>query len=139
MYDPNERKGTGRTTRMMDAVDDAFRKGARYIQVVVVLPELSASAFYERMASDLGAECVDRRGKDKVALSLTPKAVHESVPGSAICEVAFMSADRSWDWERMRFLNSHDSCLVFVDHWVIERRFLKMLTELHRYDGEGRY
>lgn len=42
----------------------------------------------------------------------------------------------AFDWHLMQIRGAHPNCITLVDHYAIERRFKRLLEELHRYDAE---
>lgn len=44
---------------------------------------------------------------------------------------------RDFDWIRLRSPDMHPDTVVLIDHFVIETRFERLLTMLHRFDVEA--
>lgn len=42
-----------------------------------------------------------------------------------------------FDWATMTLPRAHQNCVVLVDHFLIEQRFMDVLAELHAYDEDA--
>lgn len=135
MKHAEELKRSGRTTRMLNHAVDAFTNGHQvwligddnrwcntvYAQLRNMIP--GAFRFYQYRGDMINRVDIQ--------------------PGPAIIIVnANMGIyAREWDWETMRLANDRTQTntqdrIYLVDHHIIERRFARMLSELHRYDED---
>lgn len=60
------------------------------------------------------------------------KVYYKSNGGS----VQFSAPADRFNWDLLGFPGAHQSCVMLVDHYAIERRFSKVLEMLHRYDHQ---
>lgn len=129
-------KGTGRTTRMLNHAVDAFTNGH---QVWLIGDNNSwCTRMYQMLRNMIpGAfRFYQYRGDmvNRVDIS----------PGPAIIIVNANTGlhAQEWDWETMRLAcdrtptKDTQNRIYLVDHHIIERRFARMLSELHRYDED---
>jgi hypothetical protein len=99
-------RGSGRTQRMLEtAIADAQAGRAVYVMAA----DKQHRAYLERRLADMGTEGL---------------GIKIETPNST----------GNFDWDRMALVGAHPNCLTFVDHWAIEKRFERILRELHRWD-----
>lgn len=99
-------RGTGRTARML-AEALRLNKAGRAVYVIVE---------GTHMAREF------RRMLDKQS------------PGHAV-QFETEASLPNFHWHTVQLRGAHANCVVLVDHWVIERRFRRVLAELHRFDS----
>ncbi len=114
-------KGTGRTTRMLEAAIASARK-PQYVMVV---------AANQRDADRLKEQCATMLNRKISGPKVYLAADGEPYGG----EITFERVqDRDWDWRTMTFRGSYPTIPVHVDHNAIEQEYGHILRELHRYD-----
>lgn len=117
-----EKQGTGRTTRMLEAVKDNCRDG---ISIFVVMPD-------SVMAKSV------QRSFERMILSVVGWPPFEQ-DGSTTrwngAQVIWASCrDQGWNWKTMRLDGIDPICLVFVDPSCIEMHFHHLIEAWHRFD-----
>lgn len=100
---------TGRTRRMLAAAVKAAKEG--YAVYVMTLNESHAKEIL-RILNFRG----DFRGGTYNIKIETPESM------------------KNYDFYTGRLLGAHPNCKVFVDHWVIEQKFLNIIQTLHAFD-----
>lgn len=107
-YDANERKGTGRTTRMLE---EALRLSSEGRAVYVVADNRAHAKTIEAQLA-----------------ALSPPEHHgiKVEDGNRFPEL---------DWVTMTMPRAHPNCAVLVDHYAVERRIVLMLQMMHRFDA----
>ena len=115
-----EHRGTGRTTRMMQAAIAEASKG-RY--VFVVMANVSQIQNQKDWVLDEFASVTKSVGGMKIYIA---------DKGGCIQFDTIYS--RQFKPESLSFIGAHPKCQVFVDHYAIESRYAKLLSQLHRFD-----
>lgn len=108
-YNANARKGTGRTTRMLqEAIRLALAGRAVYV---------------------VGANSAHAKTLEAQLAALSPPERHG---------IKFEDATRfpELDWNTMTIRRAHPKCVVLVDHYAIERGIALMLEMMHRFDAD---
>lgn len=111
MYNTHLRQ-TGRTTRMLlDAVEAS--KSGKEVYVLISNHDFLQKIFV--LANEVGIKDYIKNSSIKI-------------------RVISSNHNDDWDWDSYRLLGVGDETAVFVDHIVIERKYEKILSELHKYD-----
>lgn len=100
-------RGTGRTSRMVEAAKDLAKDGKPVVIVV------HSDIFKQDMVRKFDLRC----GSDWV--------------GGRVNVVSMHSHD--FDWHKFT-LHGVQPERVFIDHWVIESRYAQIVELLHRFD-----
>ena len=112
-YDANDRKGSGRTTRMvMHAIQLAKEGKAVYL---------------------LTARATAIRGIESLPVEGIPFREFNREYGLGI-QIETPETLDNFDWETLSLRGANPSCVVLIDHFLIEAKFQKILTMLHQYD-----
>lgn len=110
MYDMNAKRRTGRTNRMLErAIVLACEGRAVYV-----------------VAAD---------GRHVITLETMLDALNPPRGHGIQIENAQLFPDLNWEQVRLS-PRAHPRCIVLIDHWAIESRFIKLLQEATRYDDD---
>ena len=113
-YNADDRKGSGRTTRM---VKHAIQLAEQGRAVYIMVARATAIHAVESIPVD-GIPFRDFNRSSGLGLQIeTPETL------------------ANFNWETLSLRGAHPNCVVLVDHFLIEATFHKMLTMLHQYDA----
>lgn len=117
-----EKRQTGRTTRMLEAAIKTASKG--YYVIVICAT-----------AHDTEMLAIKTREMLKYHSGGQTKIYSESWrPGG---QISFDSCNLDqWNWRLLIMTNAHSSCKYYIDHAAIEITFNGMLHELFRWDKD---
>jgi len=116
----DDRRGTGRTTRMLDAALDAALHGQTV--AVVAADELDVGRFQQMLESMAHGSIIQvRNGR-------------LDFPNASI---SIRAPALTFNWMTLRFQGMDQATMVLVDHYAIEMYWGNMLTMLHRFDSPG--
>ena len=118
-----QRQRSGRTYRLLNEAD---RQAATGVYVFVVAASMEHRDLLIRRFLELHA--VQGKQADQNTRLCHDKVYHRGG------QILFCVPVQQLEWETLRMLNAHRSCVVLVDHWAIETRFAPMLEMLHRFD-----
>jgi hypothetical protein len=97
--------GTGRTTRMLQEAKRLAESGRAVYVIAATVKD----------ANRLGKQFQELAEKD-----LGVKFESCSIP--------------NFNWESMKLIGAHPSCVVLVDHFAIEKKYANILNMLHKFD-----
>jgi len=109
MYTNETKRGTGRTTRMLE---EAIKQAEAGRAVYVVGAKANHVWALEEAVKDI---C----GKSASSLGIKFETAHTV---------------GNFDWKTLTLRGAHPNCVVLVDHYAIEAEFARMLEMLHRFD-----
>lgn len=112
----DEKRGTGRTTRMLKRAIDLRNQGR---------------AVYVIAANEQHAETIFG-----MLIGLMPEETPVRFSSMEIGGIKIETPEScgNFDWEQLRLRGSHPNVVALVDHHAIESRFSLMLKELAAYD-----
>lgn len=114
-----EKRGTGRTTRMLEHAIEKADKGV-YVFVVAATNDHALL-----LRQQLCKMCEGKIAGTKVYTKANGQISVES------------SENKQFEWDRMSFIGAHPSCETLVDHYAIESRFRNILEMLTRFDQKN--
>lgn len=113
---------TGRTTRLLEAAYHEAEKGNEVF--VVTCSATQANRLIEQFIKTYG-------GKSDHP---TPRVCLRDEDGKEIGSVIFQRPGGTFCWDQMGFFGADPDSPVFVDHYAIEKKYARILEELHRFD-----